>query len=162
MRACVQTGNGGGIKSKDGRPSSHGRGLLRYGRAQTPCPTTRSQGTEAPALRPMQWGQGFCMCASAADNRAALQNLSVRPEAGQPWGVASTRWEAGDGMRCVHLGVDEGSKRFVGGINHVADPVGNTGIQHRVWMTGNQPGQDQPLPRPALLSNVPLGSILEH
>jgi hypothetical protein len=31
-----------------------------------------------------------------------------------------------------------------------------TGIQHRVWMTGNQPGQDQPLPRPALLPNVPL------
>ena len=30
------------------------------------------------------------------------------------------------------------------------------GIQHRVRMTGNQPGQDDLLPRPALLPNVPL------
>ena len=36
------------------------------------------------------------------------------------------------------------------------------GIQHRVWMTGYQPEQDQPLPRPALLPNVPLEDTLEQ
>ena len=31
-----------------------------------------------------------------------------------------------------------------------------------MWVTGNQPEQNQVLPRPALLPNVPLGCILEH
>jgi len=35
------------------------------------------------------------------------------------------------------------------------------GIRHRVWMTGNQPGQDNVLPRPALLPSVPLGEMIE-
>ena len=38
----------------------------------------------------------------------------------------------------------------------------NAGIQHRVWMTGNQPEQDLSLPRPALLPNVPLVYRIEH
>ena len=36
------------------------------------------------------------------------------------------------------------------------------GILHRVWMTGNQPGHDDLLPRPASLPNVPLALTIEH
>ena len=37
-----------------------------------------------------------------------------------------------------------------------------TGVPHRVWMTGNQPGQGPWLPRPAPMPDVPLAFSREH
>jgi hypothetical protein len=40
--------------------------------------------------------------------------------------------------------------------------AGDAGIQHRVWLTRHQSGNDCTLPRPALEPNVPLGCSREH